>query len=216
MLWKALDIYGHVLTCIYFIETALLGRHHCHDWETSILMLFAEPTKSELGLKFTSLTPQPKALCCCCSVAQSCPTLWLHGLQHARFLYPSLFSGVCSDSCPLSWCYHPTISSSVIPFSSCKGPNVCNFSHRPCNATFLYSQSLLKGFAKAKSRSGSSLTRKLGFLTTLKGSPNSLTSEGRWKPHPHIVIHSCVSYPELMRNAILDSQDSMIEKEFTL
>lgn len=57
--WKALDIYGHVLTCIYFIETTLLGRHHCHDWETSILMLFAEPTKSELGLKFTSLTPQP-------------------------------------------------------------------------------------------------------------------------------------------------------------
>ena len=32
---------------------------------------------------------------------------------------PSLFPRVCSDSCPLSlWC-HPTISSSVIPFSSC-------------------------------------------------------------------------------------------------
>ena len=166
------------------------------------------------GFKFTSLTPQPKALSCC-SVAQSCPTLWLHGLQHARFLCPSPFSGVCSNSCPLSWWCHPTISPSVIPFSSCKGPNVCNFPHRPSNATFLYSQSFLKGFAKAKSRNGSSLIWKLGFLTTLIGSPNSLTSEGRWKPHPHLVIPS-VSYPELMRNAILDSQDSMIEKEFTL
>ena len=27
--------------------------------------------------------------------------------------------GACSDSCPLSWWYHPIISSSVIPFSSC-------------------------------------------------------------------------------------------------
>ena len=31
--------------------------------------------------------------------------------------YPS--SGVCSNSCPLSWWCHPTISSSVVPFSSC-------------------------------------------------------------------------------------------------
>ena len=42
-----------------------------------------------------------------------------HGLQHARLPCPSLSPGVCSNSCPLSqWC-HPTISSSVIPFSSC-------------------------------------------------------------------------------------------------
>ena len=51
---------------------------------------------------------------CCCSVS-----LKLHGLQHARLPFPSLSPGVCSDSCPLSqWCYL-TISSSVIPFSSC-------------------------------------------------------------------------------------------------
>ena len=38
------------------------------------------------------------------------------GTQHARFPCPSR---VCSDSCPLSrWC-HPTISSTVTPFSSC-------------------------------------------------------------------------------------------------
>ena len=53
------------------------------------------------------------------SVAQSCPTLWHHGLQHANLLCLSLSPGVCSDSCPLNkWC-HPTISSSVVPFSSC-------------------------------------------------------------------------------------------------
>ena len=46
-------------------------------------------------------------------------SLWLHGLQHTRFPCPSPSPGACSNSCPWSqWC-HPTISSSVIPFSSC-------------------------------------------------------------------------------------------------
>ena len=41
-----------------------------------------------------------------------------HGLQDARLPCPSPTRGACSDSCPSSqWC-HPTISSSVIPFSS--------------------------------------------------------------------------------------------------
>ena len=53
------------------------------------------------------------------SVAQSCPTLWPHGLQHARTPCPSPTPGVYSNSCPLSqWC-HPTLSSSVVPLSSC-------------------------------------------------------------------------------------------------
>ena len=42
-----------------------------------------------------------------------------HGLQHTRPPCPSPTPGVHSDSCPLSqWC-HPTISSSVVPFSFC-------------------------------------------------------------------------------------------------
>ena len=46
-------------------------------------------------------------------------TLQPHGLQHTRPPYPSPSARACSNSCPLSrWC-HPTISSSVIPFSSC-------------------------------------------------------------------------------------------------
>ena len=45
-------------------------------------------------------------------------SLWLHGLQHTRPPCPSPIPRACSDSCPSSqWC-HPTISSSVIPFSS--------------------------------------------------------------------------------------------------
>ena len=44
---------------------------------------------------------------------------WPHGLQHARPPCPSSAPGVYSNSCPSSqWCY-PTISSSVVPFSSC-------------------------------------------------------------------------------------------------
>ena len=54
-----------------------------------------------------------------CSVTQSCPTLWPHGLQHARLACPSPTPGTYPDSCPTSqWC-HPTISSSVIPFPFC-------------------------------------------------------------------------------------------------
>ena len=53
------------------------------------------------------------------SVAQSCPTLQPHELQHTRPPCPSPTPGVHPNPCPSSlWCY-PTISSSVIPFSSC-------------------------------------------------------------------------------------------------
>ena len=45
-------------------------------------------------------------------------SLWPHGLQHAGLPCPSLSSGVWSSSCSLSWWCHPTISSSVAPFSS--------------------------------------------------------------------------------------------------
>jgi len=42
-----------------------------------------------------------------------------HGLQHASLPCPSPTSGAYSNSCPLHWWCHPTISFSVIPFSSC-------------------------------------------------------------------------------------------------
>ena len=47
-------------------------------------------------------------------------SLQSHGLQHARLPRPLPSPGACSNFCPLSrWC-HPTILSSVIPFSSCR------------------------------------------------------------------------------------------------
>ena len=56
-----------------------------------------------------------------CSVQFSCSvmsnSLRPRGLQHTRHPYPSPTPGAYANSCPLSqWC-HPTISSSVIPFS---------------------------------------------------------------------------------------------------
>ena len=45
-------------------------------------------------------------------------SLWPHGLQHARPSCPSLITGTYSNSCPSGWWCHPTISSSVVPFSS--------------------------------------------------------------------------------------------------
>ena len=41
-----------------------------------------------------------------------------HGLQHIRLPWPSPAPRACSNSCPLSWWCHSTISSSVVPFSS--------------------------------------------------------------------------------------------------
>ena len=52
----------------------------------------------------------------CSFVVQSLSRVWL---QHARLPYLSLSPRACSNSCSLSRCCHPTISSSVVPFSSC-------------------------------------------------------------------------------------------------
>ena len=55
-----------------------------------------------------------------CSVGSN--SLWPHGLQHARLPCPSPTPEVYSNSCLLSpWC-HPTISSSVVPFSCLQSP----------------------------------------------------------------------------------------------
>ena len=53
------------------------------------------------------------------SVAQLCPTLRPHELQHAMPPCPTPAPGDHPNSCPLSWWCHPTISSSVVPFSPC-------------------------------------------------------------------------------------------------
>ena len=60
-------------------------------------------------------------------------SLWPQGLQHARSPCPSLSPRACSNSCPSSWWCHPTISSSVVPFSSC-------LQSFPASGSFLMSQ----------------------------------------------------------------------------
>ena len=57
---------------------------------------------------------------CCCSVAQSCPTVF-DSMDYSMPGFPvfSLSPEVCSNSCPLNQWYHPPILSSIIPFSSC-------------------------------------------------------------------------------------------------
>ena len=69
------------------------------------------------SFKLKPLSTRTLAGSCCHSVAQLCLTLRDHGLQQTRLPRPLLSPGACSNSCSLSqWC-HPTISSSVVPFS---------------------------------------------------------------------------------------------------
>ena len=76
-------------------------------------------------------------------------SLWPHRLQHTGLPCPSPSPGACSNSCSLSrWC-HPTISSSVVPFSSC--PH--SF---PASGSFLMNRLLASGGQSAgASASGS-------------------------------------------------------------
>ena len=62
-----------------------------------------------------------------CSVAKLCLTLRSFGLQHASLPCPSLSPRVCSNSCPLCWGCHPTITSSVNHFSSCSVLNLSQY-----------------------------------------------------------------------------------------
>ena len=76
-----------------FYITLPWKEHVCHAWE-----------------------PQQSSVQFSCSVVSN--SLWPHGLQHARPPCPSPTPEAYSNSCSLSqWC-HPTIASSVVPFSS--------------------------------------------------------------------------------------------------
>jgi len=61
-----------------------------------------------------------------------------HGLHHASLPCPSPTPEACSDSCPSSQGCHPTISSSVAPFSSC-------LQSFPASESFLMSQFFASG-----------------------------------------------------------------------
>ena len=86
---------------------------------SSILIYEWVPTE---GQQLEGSWPENLALihwCCYCPVSKLCLILRPHEVQHTSLPCPSLSLWVCSNPCPLSqWC-HPTIWSSVIPFSSC-------------------------------------------------------------------------------------------------
>ena len=80
-----------------------ISEHHHKDSLSCEWLLSASANITTLSVQFSH------------SVMSN--SLWPHGLQHARLPCPSTTPGACSNLCPLSrWC-HPTIPSSVIPFS---------------------------------------------------------------------------------------------------
>ena len=104
----------------------------------------------------TVIYPYNWTLCCCCSVMQSCSTLWAHGLQHTRLPCPSPSPRACSNSCLLSqWC-HPTISSYVTPFSSC-------LQSFPASGSFLMSRLFASGGQSTGASASLGLTDLISF-----------------------------------------------------
>ena len=90
-------------------------------------------------------------------------SLWPHGLQHARLPCPSPTPGACSNSCPLNrWC-HPTISSSVVPFSSC-------LQSFPASGSFPTSQFFESGSQSIRASASISLQMFLFFFSGIEDS----------------------------------------------
>ena len=88
-----------------------------------------------------------------------------HGLQYARPLCPSPTPGVYSNSCPLSRRCHPTVSSSVIPFSTC-------LQSYPVSGSFQMSQL----FASGGQSIGVSVSTSVLLMNTQDWSPLRWTS----------------------------------------
>ena len=101
--WLFLNVYIHMLICIHTyictLHTYMYNQYVC---------------------TYKRLYAYVQCMCQFSSVAQSCSnSLQPHGLQHTRPPCPSPTPRACSNSCPSSLWYPPTISPSVVPFSSC-------------------------------------------------------------------------------------------------
>ena len=75
-----------------------MANNHCSLKKKCLMLLVISLVQSTYSVMSISLQP--------------------HGLQHARLPCPSPTPEAYPNSCPLSWWCHPTISSSVLPFSS--------------------------------------------------------------------------------------------------
>ena len=97
-----------------------------------LLIIFMLIFKCILFLKFVLLFSSVQSL--------SHVWLWPHEPQHTRPPCPSPTPGVHPNPCPLCWWCHPTISSSVVPFSSCP-------QSFPASGSLLYCYITLKFFS---------------------------------------------------------------------
>jgi len=98
-------------------------KRRYHVSGVSVIALFSTTwvlsTTPPPSVQMTPRLSEPGGLLLLFSRSVMSDSLRPHGLQHTRHPCPSLCPRVCSKSCPLNrWC-HPTISSSVPPFSSC-------------------------------------------------------------------------------------------------
>ena len=106
---------------IYFANIAEIGKSICiFPWKSTCVTVF-----SSIKFRLTVHESYGVRSCCFCfsSVQFSCSvvsdSLRPHEPQHARPPGPSPTPGVHPNPCSSSrWC-HPTILSSVVPFSSC-------------------------------------------------------------------------------------------------
>ena len=94
---------------------------------------------SQILYYWTTREDQVKGILLLFSSSVVSDSLQPYGLQHARLPCPSPFPWVSSNSRPLSQQYHPTISSSVVPFSS-------SLQSFPALGSFLMKRDYLKRF----------------------------------------------------------------------
>ena len=109
------DVYSVVIPCELYFE--------------NVTMKHFEPTSAfdDPGQVYKALSLYDTSVQFSRSVVSD--SLWPHESQHARPPCPSPTPRACSNSCPLSrWC-HPTISSSVVPFS-------CHLQSFPASGSF--------------------------------------------------------------------------------
>ena len=107
------DIIIHTMTWVntnfsaLLLDVSKIGKYLVHSWPSmdNFFFFLAERVLYHSSVQFSH------------SVVSD--SLRPHGLQHASPPCPSSTPRAYPNSCPLSrWC-HPTISSSVVPFSSC-------------------------------------------------------------------------------------------------
>ena len=99
-----------------------------HNWANLLYFTLLYSTKAVDELCFLLLLS--------CSVVSD--SLRSYGLQHPRLSCLSPSPGACSNSCPLNWWCHPTISFSVVPFSS-------GLQSFPASGSFLMSWLFISG-----------------------------------------------------------------------